>query len=261
MLDIIDRSLESLFRAAVPLSATDIDVSFQPPERDWSAKLTRPTVNLFLWDIRRSANRSQAGVRTVQTADGAVHQPARPVVELRYVVTAWTSDHGDERALLGGLVRALLANPTVPRDMLPPEYDQLTEPNLLMARSGEDHIDVFRALEGQLKPGINLVLATEYDIGLGIPAGPPVASIGTAVGRVDGEPPAVRRRVAGDVGLPAAIGAVVRSPGDATIVNPTGRFLLRAATGDEIVVETDPPLTATVPAVGGVRFDVDGVPA
>jgi len=60
--------------------------------------------------------------------------------------------------------------------------------------------------------------------------------------------------VAGEVGDPGAVGAIVRSPIDATRVNPAGRFLVRAAEGDEIVLDTEPPQVATVPAVGGVRF-------
>ena len=73
MLDLIDATLEAFFRATVPLSAQDVDVSFEPPDREWSAKLTRPTVNVFLWDIRRSTDRGQAGRR----GDRA-RRPARP---------------------------------------------------------------------------------------------------------------------------------------------------------------------------------------
>ena len=36
MLDAIDTTLEALLRAAVPLSASDVDVSFEAPDRDWS---------------------------------------------------------------------------------------------------------------------------------------------------------------------------------------------------------------------------------
>ncbi len=258
MLDLIDESLESFFRAAVPLSATDVDVSFEPPDREWSAKLTRPTVNMFLWDIRRSASRSRSGVKLERRPDGqAVHQLAHPVLELRYVVTAWTSDHGDERSLLGGLVRALLAHGAIPREFLPDVYAGLEVPNLFMARVGEDHMDVFKAVEGQLKPGLNMVLTTEFDIGLGLPAGPPVERVDFAfrqVGATNGSSGDHQRRVAGEVLDPAAVGVVARSPRDATHVNSAGQFLLRAAEGDEIVVETDPPLVATVPAAGGVRF-------
>jgi hypothetical protein len=254
LLELVDESLEAFFRAAVPLSATDVDVSFEAPDRDWAAKLSRPTVNAFLWDIRRSATRSHSGVRTVTRPDGVFHQSAPPVLELRYVVTAWTSDHGDERALLAGLLRAILAHGAIPREFLPPDYADFEPPSLTIARAGEDHMEVMRLIEGQLKPGINMMLASEFDIGPGRPAGPPVEGIETGIGRIGGGPPDRRRRVAGEVVDPQAVGALVRSPVDATFVNPAGRFLLRAAEGDEIVVETEPPLVARVPATGGIRF-------
>lgn len=253
MLELIDECLEALFRATVPLSATDVDVSFEPPDREWSAKLTRPTVNLFLWDIRRSTGRARTGRRTVDREGATIHELAPPVLELRYIVTAWTSDHGDERALLGGLTRALLVHGTVPRDFLAEAFDHLDPPVLTMARAGEVHMDVFKALEGQLKPGLNMIVTTEFDTGAGLPAGPPVRVIDTAVGFVGGNGGPPRRRVAGEVLDPAAVGALVRSPIGASTVDATGRFLVRAAAGDEIVVETDPPRTVTVPESGGVQ--------
>ena len=256
MLELVDESLESFLRASVPLSATDVDVAFEAPDREWSAKLTRPTVNMFLWDIRRSATRSRSGTRTVERPSGLVHRSSPPVLELRYVITAWAADHGDERALLAGVIRAILANGAVPREFLPPEYDDFEAPTLTMSRGGEEHMDVIKLLEGQLKPGVNMMLVTEFDIGGERPAGPPVHSIETSVGnRRTGSAGARHRRVAGEVGDPAAVGVVVRSSIDATHVNAAGRFLLRAAAGDEIVLATDPPRLATVPAVGGVRFE------
>jgi hypothetical protein len=255
VLELIDEGLEAFLRAAVPLSATEVDVSFEAPNREWSAKLTRPTINLFLWDIRRSLN-SRSGMRTVVVDDVTVHEPARPIVELRYVASAWTSDHGDERALLAGVLRALLIHGDVPREFLPTAYDRLEVPTVAVARAGEDHMDVFKALEGQLKPGINIVLTTEFDTGVALPAGPPVGGVETAIGGMNGSKER-RRRVAGEVVDATdrgAIGAVVRGPTDMTIVNPRGQFLLRASAGDEIVLETDPALVATVPASGGIRF-------
>jgi hypothetical protein len=257
VLELIDESLESFFRATVPLNAVDVDVAFDAPDREWSAKLTRPTVSVFLWDIRRSATRANAGIRTVEHDGQVVRQSAPPMLELRYVVTAWTSDLGDERSLLAGLVRSLLAHGEVPREFIPQALDDLMAPTIAMARSGEDHMDVFKALEGQLKPGINMVLTTEFDTGVLVPAGPPVREIGTAVGRIDGAG-VVRRRVAGeivDADRRLAIGALVRSPTHATRVNALGQFLLNAAAGDEITVDIDPPLVATVPAIGGIRFE------
>jgi hypothetical protein len=257
MLEFIDESLESFLRATVPLSATDIDVSFDAPDRDWSAKLTRPTINVFLWDIRRSATRASAGVRT-HAVDGVMtRRPVPPVLELRYVVTAWTSDLGDERALLAGLLRSLLAYGEIPREYLGDAYADLEQPTIAIARSGEDHMDVFKALEGQVKPGLNVVLTTEFDTGVSLPIAPLVREIGTTIAPFGSASTETRRRVAGEIADAehrGAVGAVVRSPGFATTVNARGQFLLRAAAGDEIIVDTDPPLVATVPAVGGVSI-------
>lgn len=265
MLEHIDDSLEALLRATVPLSATDVDVAFEAPDREWSAKLTRPTVNVFLWDIRRSTVNANSGLRTVIRDGVRVHQPALPVLELRYVVTAWTSDHSDERALLAGLLRSLLANASIPREFLPSSMADLEPPRVEIARAGEDHMDVFKALEGKVKPGINVVLSSEFDIGMFTEAGPPIRSIETNVGQFDsvtpeftGLAPTPRRRIAGEV-LDAAdrgaIGATVRSSIDESHVNATGRFVLRVTPDDEITVDIDPPLVMAVPPTGGIRFD------
>jgi hypothetical protein len=256
MLELIDESLEKFFRATVPLSATDIDVAFDAPDRDWAAKLTRPTVNLFLWDIRRSSTRSKTGMTTVMRNGAPQHQSAYPVVELRYVVTAWTSDLGDERALLGGLTRSLLSFSGIPRQYCSDALEHLEAPGLSMARAGEDHMDVFKALDGKLKPGLNIVIATQFDTDVSLPTGPEVGTIEPAVGRPQGSVER-RRRVAGEIANAAdrgAVGAVVRCPGDATTVNDVGQFLLRALPGDEIIVELDPPLVTTVPETGGIRL-------
>lgn len=257
MLELLDVGLEAFLRATCPLSATDVDVSFEPPDRDWSAKLTRATVNTFLWDIRRSASHSRAGLQRHDVNGQQTYQPALPVVELRYVVTAWTSEHADERSLLSGLTHSLLHYGRIPSEFLPESIRHLGEPTLQMARAGEDHVDVFRALEGQLKPGLNVVMITQFEVDSAFPAATPASDIGVALGPRDGAP-VLRRRVAGEIANAderGAVGAIARSPGDATIVNPAGQFLLRAGEGDEIVVDTDPPLTTNVPASGGVRFE------
>lgn len=254
MLDLIDQAIESLFRATVPLSATDIDMSFEPPDRQWSSKLTRPTVNAFLWDIRRSTVRARTGIEEYERDGATMRRLALPVVELRYIVTAWTSDHGDERALLGGVMRALLRHGEVPAEFLPAGLADLRLPTLLMARSGEEHVDVFKALEGQLKPGINLIIATEVDIDRGEPVGPEVGGIAVGVSDMQSNARSTLRRVAGEALVEGSIGAVVRGPGGATVVNAAGRFLIGATPGDTLVLETEPERSVVVPDLGGVRF-------
>ncbi len=263
MLELIDGGLEAFLRASVPLSAVDVDVSFEAPDRDWSATLSRPTVNCFLWDLRRSAGKAVSGMQTVVTDGKRSYRPAFPVVELRYVITAWTSDHGDERALLSGLMRSLLGAGVIQRQHLSAELSHLDEPQIEMARAGEDHMDVFKALEGKVKPGLNIVVSSQFDTGVVFPAGPPVESISTSVARSDTEfqtpdGNAGRRRIAGEVVGAAErglVGAVVRSPRGSSVVSEAGRFLVTAQPGDDIVIDGEVELVTTVTDVGGVRFE------
>jgi hypothetical protein len=254
VLDLVDVALEAFVRATVPLDARDVDVSFEAPEKEWSAKLTRPTVNMFLWDIRRSSDRARAGVEERERNGVVVRRMALPVVELRYLVTAWTSDHRDERALLGGLMRAILAHSELPSEFLPEPLRAERRPTLTMARSGEDQVDIFKGVHGQLKPGIHVVVTTPVDVGLEAPVAPDAGAVDVGVADRTGTASTRRRRVAGEVADAAAIGAVVTSPHGATLVNATGRFLIDAQPGDEVVVHTDPPLVAVVGDAGGVRL-------
>ncbi|MEX2628248.1 MAG: DUF4255 domain-containing protein [Ilumatobacteraceae bacterium] len=253
MLDLIDETIEAFFRATVPLGAADVDVSFEPPERDWSSKLNRPTVNAFLWDIRRGGSRSKSGMETFERNGETVRRMALPAIELRYVVTAWTSDHGDERALLAGLMRTILGHGRIPEEYLSGSLAELGAPEIFMARSGEEHVDVFRALDGQLKPGINLIVHAKVDTGLVVPAGPPTGGVDLATADSTGTARSEMRRVAGEILDPDAVGAAVISPSGGTTVNQVGQFLIKARPGDEVVIQTDPPRTVTVPETGGIR--------
>ncbi len=255
MLDLIDTTLEAFFRATVPLSAQDVDVSFEPPERDWSAKLTRPTVNAYLWDIRRSTDRSRSGVEEIQRDGRLARRMALPRVELRYQLTAWTTDHGDERSLLSGLMRSVLAHGEIPPTFVPAELRELGPLPIYMARSGEDRGDASANLDGQIKPSLAMMLVASVDTDVYTPAGPPVAVFETRL-RAIGDGPhdtfAVRR-VAGEVSDPDAVGATVISPRGTATVNAAGRFVIAAEAGDQIVIESVPARTVIVPVEGGVR--------
>ena len=256
MLHLIDAALESFLRATVPLGAQDVDVSFEAPDRDWSAKLTRPTVSVFLWDIRRSNRNEQAGLEELEVDGRLVRRLPLPRIELRYIVTAWTSDHGDERALLAGAMRAVLAHGEIPDTYLPDALHGLPALRLLMNRTNDDQPDFGTTLDGQLRPGVGITVVAPVETDVYTPAGPPVEVVQLSTGRADGEARSsfAVRRVAGEVTDPAAVGAGVTSPRGAATVNTAGRFVIRAAAGDEIVIGTDPPQTVVVPVEGGVRI-------
>ncbi|MDH4143967.1 MAG: DUF4255 domain-containing protein [Acidimicrobiia bacterium] len=252
MLHRLDEAVELFLRQTVPLDARDIDVSFDAPDRTWAATLTRPTVNVFLWDIRRSTVRAQAGVETAQVDGRTVRRRAATRVDLRYLVTAWTTERRDEHQLIGSALRAVLSNPELPADLLTGELAGCQPPRVeLSPPDARTQADLWSAMDGQLKPGLDLCIVLPIET-TGTLAGPPLDRLDLSV--VDRREPGRESRVRLVAGRtdPAAVGAVVQSPHGTALVSGAGHFLVRAEPGDAIVVDTEPPRSAVVPAQGGV---------
>jgi hypothetical protein len=254
VLDHVDESLERFLRSAAGLHARDVDVSFEAPDRDWAGKLNnRPTVNLFLWDIKRSTDRSRSGLETYQQNGETKRRMALPRIELRYLISTWASEHADERALMGSLLQALLANGEVPGEFVADPLKDLSPLTISLTRGGEAGIDVFKALDGQLKPALDITIVTDVDTALGTPTAAPVEEFGLTL--ADSTNPGRRsstRRVAGQVNPVGAVGRAVTSPHGRATIDSSGRFLVSAGPGDELRIDIDPPITVIVPERGGV---------
>lgn len=207
MLNELDESLEAFLRASVPLPEHEVDVSFDAPDRDWGAHITRPTVNLFLWDLRRNVNEQDGGLEL--HADGGGRQvwsPPLPRIDCRYLVTAWTSEVGDEHSLLGAVLRAcLLTSEIGPQYLMPRNAEIRPLPSLRVGMpDGKDTADFWSALGGQLKPGLDVVVTVTVDAAPTSDAGPPVeryeltahwAAEDARVAVNDGKSQATERRV------------------------------------------------------------------
>lgn len=254
MLQLLDRGLETYLRDVLPPELQDIDVAFDAPDGEWGAGLTRPTVNLFLRDVRRNLAERDAG-RHVTTRDGErVWQWPQPRVDCRYLVTAWTSQVDDEHRILGEVLTVLLRSTELAAEHLPAELRELDPlPSLSVAASGaDDQADFWSALGGQLKPGLDLTVTVTMDAAAARETGPDAGQFALAVADNDGPRTSSRRVVRGRAARDTA-GCVVRSPRGVTVVGDDGSFAVRAETGDEIIVESDPPARGVVPPTGDVR--------
>jgi hypothetical protein len=177
MLHLLDESFESFLRATVPLPAREIDVSFDTPDKEWSARVSRPTINLFLWDVRRNlSTRDYYGVGVPHGEDAAQRRAPLRRVDCRYLVTAWTSDVRDEHSLLGATLAALLRHTELEREHLQGAYRDVSPvPSIeLGAGDGRDNPDFWSALGGQLKPGLDVTVTATVDITQTTRAGRPV---------------------------------------------------------------------------------------
>ena len=50
----LDESIRQLLIAEMPLKNGEVEISFDQPKREWSSRLSRPTVNFFLYDLREN---------------------------------------------------------------------------------------------------------------------------------------------------------------------------------------------------------------
>lgn len=169
MLHLLDESLEAFLRATVPLPAREIDVAFDAPDKEWAVRVSRPTVNLYLWDVRRNVSTRYFGADA--PGDGSDRtQPRAPLfrVDCRYLVTAWTSDVRDEHSLLGATLAALLRHTELDREHLPSAYRDVVRVPLIEvgADDGRDNSAFWSALGGQLKPGLDVTVTATVDAAL-----------------------------------------------------------------------------------------------
>jgi hypothetical protein len=181
MLHLLDETLEAFLRAEVPLPARDVDVAFDAPDGEWSAALSsRPTVDLYLWDIRPNLSERDFGEVIIEEEDGRRYRrDPLPRVDCRYLITAWTSEVRDEHSLLGDVLSALLLHPVIGPEHLQGQFAAVRPLPSLRLRSGDgsENSDFWSALGGQLKPGLDLVVTVTMDAALRAAAGPPTEKI------------------------------------------------------------------------------------
>ena len=255
MLHLLDESLEAFLRATVPLPKREVDVAFAAPDRDWAARVSRPTVNLYLWDVRRNLDERDGGMETVVGDDGRpLRRPPLPRVDCRYLVTAWTSEVQDEHSLLGHTLAALLLHTTIEERFLAGAIAKVTPPPTIEIASsdGRDNSDFWSALGGQLKPGLDVVVTATVDAATLVAAGPPVDRYTIRAWR-KAEPDAAaavssRSFVGGRASSPE--GASVSTARGAGRVGADGAFLVPAESGDEVLVDGAP--RGRVPETGPI---------
>ncbi|HMD90645.1 MAG TPA: Pvc16 family protein [Anaerolineaceae bacterium] len=101
MFNDIDDSLRDFLNNVIPISKAEIDISFDRPTRDWSGRLSRPTLNLFLFDIReRKELRDDVPVVSRNDNGQAIKQVPPRRIDLRYLVTVWIKEAEDEHRIL-----------------------------------------------------------------------------------------------------------------------------------------------------------------
>jgi hypothetical protein len=166
MIHDLDATLKELLVQKVPINLQQVDVKFEMPTKDWAAAVTKPTINLFLYDIREN-HELRSSERQV-ARQGAIGSETRspPRVDVTYLISVWTSDVADEHQLLGGLLRTLLRFPVLPEDVL--KGAMATQPFPLRGWIAQPERtpnvwDFWGAIDSRLKAGLSYGVTMAVD--------------------------------------------------------------------------------------------------
>ncbi len=169
----LDRTIEQLLTAELPIKNGEIDVKFDQPKREWSARLSRPTVNFFLYDVRENNVLRQhqwekvAVDKNGRLQNGTVQRKRTPFrVDCFYMITSWASEPQDEHRLLTRTLMALFRHPILPKARLIGELQN--QPFDIQARlANHDKLtnpaEVWGSLDNELRPSVSYVVTLALD--------------------------------------------------------------------------------------------------
>src|SRR4051794_40927767 len=174
----LDEALRTLLKRELERHGFEgVDIAFDAPATDWSAKLTNPTVNLFLYDLRENVAEADVTTRNLRVNGTAIAAPPPMRLEITYSVTAWTKAVQDEHRLLSQVLAILFSHVSLPADLLD---GRLASASLLRAietevgRPKEEKADFWTSIGGRYKASIDYAVKLEVESGLTFTRGPEV---------------------------------------------------------------------------------------
>jgi hypothetical protein len=174
----LDEALRTLLRRELERHGFEgVEIAFDAPASDWSAKLTSPTVNLFLYDLRENVSQSEATPRNVRVNGAVMAAPPPMRLEVTYSVTAWTKAVEDEHRLLSQVLAILFSHTALPADLLGGRLasaSQLRAIETEVGRPKEEKADFWTSIGGRYKASVDYAVRLEVESGLMFTRGPEV---------------------------------------------------------------------------------------
>jgi len=211
----LDETLRQLLIRDVPLPSSDADIAFERPDREQTARFSRPTVDLFLFSIDENLELMQSGWNVTRHPDNSTTLRWPELrVDLRYLVTVWTQAIDDEHNLLFHLYRTFRRFAVLPADILQGAMARQTRPIPITIERGEISplMDLWTAMDSTVRPSLVLKTTVEVDLN-DVRQLPAVRSSGLRIGPMGGGKEArfdIAGRVRNEQGEPL-VGASVRA--------------------------------------------------
>lgn len=167
----IHAALRALLWEEGLINPAEVDVAFDAPTRQSVDRLTRPTINLFLHDIRENAERRDNGYHVARKDGRSERRRAPRRIDLRYLVSAIATDVDDEHRLLWRALYALMKYPSLPDRVLPESLRGLDPPLVgQAAQGGEGRQELWSALGVEPRAAFAYTLTAPLDLDLVVTA-------------------------------------------------------------------------------------------
>jgi hypothetical protein len=175
MISDIDETIKKLLITKGALEPSQVDIKFEVPDREWSASISKPTVNVYLYDIRENHQLRGTEWAITRNQDGTASRKKNPSrVDISYFITVWANDTADEHRILWHVMSTLFRYPEIPEDVLSgdlarqkcPIKASTAQPDGLFNNSSE----FWASLDNKIKASINYVVTLPLDTDLGFTA-------------------------------------------------------------------------------------------
>lgn len=166
----LDESIRELLVHDVlePLELAEVDVSFDAPDREWSGKLSRPTVNCFLYDVRENEEMHEAAWDiTRDQGNWTAARRQHPMwVNTTYNITVWANAPEDEHRLLWSVLSALARYRALPGSIMQGALTNWYPVRTHVARPEQARTsaaDLWQALDNRIRPSLTYVATVALD--------------------------------------------------------------------------------------------------
>ena len=276
----LDQTIEKLLTTEFPIKNGEIDIAFDQPKREWSARLARPTINFFLFDIRENNVLRQhqwEKMAQLQGNGGPPHiqQKRTPFrVDCHYIITSWAANPKDEHRLLSRCLLTLFRYPILPESCL--AGDIKTQPFKIQARLvTHDHLtnpaELWGSMDNEIRPSMSYLLTVAADPWAEM-TGPAVTSYTMTTGiaeslpdsRIDMETAVSTHHIAGTITAKdtpkANITVALKNTGFVSTTNQEGQYLLsNLPTGEHTLVawpSEGKPVEKSI-TIPGTGYDIE----